>query len=359
MSSSTLFRPTSTGPTARRAGRVVGRSPWLPAGLGATGVVGVAAGIALAVTGGPATDPAVPAGAPAATPGVVAAAPVSPSPVAPGPAASTRSAEPAGQAVRSAPPAQPAKASVSTTLRLISAAGARSVVVSALTSGTAPLTLDGALGSLNTDPESPVQGVVVDFGDGAKDGADPGTAVCAEGTPLRRFRFSNTLRHTYSAPGTYTLTYTVRTCVPGKDDATTPTTRSLKVVVTQGPAAAAPVTTLRLTSAPGERAVTVAARTRGTVPMTVDGSTVELNTGPQAWLMGTAVDFGDGSVDGSDPGTATCSSGTPLTTVDLARRLAHTYAKAGTYTLTYTMRSCVPGTDTDRPTTATLQVVVR
>lgn len=358
MSSPTLFRPASTGPTARRAGRVVGRPPWLLAALGATGVVGVAAGIALAVTGGPSTDGAV-AGAPVPPPGAGAAAP--PSATGPGPASSTRSAKAAEPSVRAAAPAaaRPAKASVATTLRLTSAAGARSVVVSALTSGTAPLTLDGALGSLNTDPESPVQGVVVDFGDGAKDGADPGTAVCAEGTPLRRFRFPNTLRHTYAGPGTYTLTYTVRTCVPGKDDVTTPTTRSLKVVVTQGPAAAAPVTALRLTSAPGERAVTVAARTRGTVPMTVDGSTVELNTGPEAWLMGRVVDFGDGTGDGSDPGTATCSAGTPLTKVDLADTLSHTYDAPGTYTLTHTVRSCVPGTDTDRPTTTRLQVVVR
>lgn len=126
------------------------------------------------------------------------------------------------------------------------------------------------------------------------------------------------------------------------------------------PGAPQVTTTLTLTSGAGERAVSVDAVTRGRAPLTIDGATVELNTGPEAWLMGTVVDFGDGGTDGSDPGSATCAADTPLTDVDRRSELSHTYAAAGTYTITYTVRSCradQSGSTTD--STATLRVTVR
>ena len=81
--------------------------------------------------------------------------------------------------------------------------------------------------------------------------------------------------------------------------------------------------------------------------------------GAGAALMGVAVDFGDGTLDdgpATAPGCDAAAAPGPLRFTDERK---HTYVKAGTYTVTYTLLTCAPGAATTTPTTRTLKVTVR
>lgn len=139
-------------------------------------------------------------------------------------------------------------------------------------------------GTSSTDPDGSITSVEWDFGDGSP-------VVSGDATELES-------SHTYGAAGTYTVTLTVT----DDDNAASTTTRA--VVVTAAPANSAPTSTFAYT------ATFLDVTFDGSASSDVDGSTV-------GWRW----DFGDGSpvLDGAEA------------------QPAHTYAVAGTYTVTLTV----------------------
>ncbi len=124
-----------------------------------------------------------------------------------------------------------------------------------------------------------------------------------------------------------------------------PVTPSLPVVRPSPPVAAKPhlTVTITRTSPAGARDLTFSVRIRGRVPQLWNAQTGQPipNGDP---LLGTAVDFGDGSPpNGSDGGAVTCHRGAPLVTVDdtfPSGFWPHRYANPGNYALTFTARAC-------------------
>jgi parallel beta-helix repeat protein len=159
-----------------------------------------------------------------------------------------------------------------------------------------------ASGSTDTDGASPIASYRFDFGDGSPAvGPQPGA----------------TASHTYTAPGSYTVTVTV-TDTQGLSD-----TETRLVGVRDDPPAAA----LTLTPAAGMEPLYVRADASGST---------DADATPIASYR---FDFGDGSpAVGPQPGAIA----------------GHTYATAGTYTVTVTVRDTAGLTGT-----ATAQVVVR
>lgn len=99
------------------------------------------------------------------------------------------------------------------------------------------------------------------------------------------------------------------------------------------------------------RAVT--AQISGNVPQlrTGDGQLVSAaDTEP----MGTHITWGDGAEDGSDAGDVQCTTSGVLVKLDQQFSNSHTYAKAGTYKVTFTVGACPPLKDL----TKTLMVTV-
>jgi hypothetical protein len=93
---------------------------------------------------------------------------------------------------------------------------------------------------------------------------------------------------------------------------------------------------------------------QGTVPQVLDGDGTPLSAADTE-VMGTRVEWGDGGTDGSDPGDVSCSTTGALVPLTESFPLTHTYAKAGSYTMTFTAGACAPLKDTTR----TVTVVVR
>jgi len=84
------------------------------------------------------------------------------------------------------------------------------------------------------------------------------------------------------------------------------------------------------------------------VPRLSDAATGQPVTGPEQ-VLNTRVDYGDGSLPGgSDGGAVACKAGAPLVPLHMtwanAAAFTHTYAKAGSYTVTVSVRVCGLGT---------------
>jgi parallel beta-helix repeat protein len=166
-------------------------------------------------------------------------------------------------------------------------------------SGYLPLQV-GADASASTDTDAtPIATYSFNFGDG--------TAVVPQTSP--------TANHTYTSPGTYTLTVTA------KDTGGLTGTASKTVTVTDDP----PIAALSVSPTSGQAPLPVTADATNSMP----GST------PIATY---SFDFGDGTPVGAPQATPTA---------------AHTYYTAGTYTVTVTVTDTVGGSSQ-----ATQQVVV-
>jgi len=107
---------------------------------------------------------------------------------------------------------------------------------------------------------------------------------------------------------------------------------------------------LRIASALGQ-GVTV--DVKGRVPQLRSGDGQVLSAADTE-VMGTHLTWGDGAQDGSDPGDVTCT--TSGTLVDLSEQFtySHTYAKAGTYTITFTAGACAPLKDVTKSVVVTV-----
>lgn len=112
--------------------------------------------------------------------------------------------------------------------------------------------------------------------------------------------------------------------------------------------------TLTRTSPDGARAVAVSAVIAGLVPQVLDGTGVPL-AAAQTEVMGTRVAWGDGALDGSDAGDVTCSAKGTLVKLSETFDLSHTYAKPGTYTMSFTAGACAPLKDVTRKVTITVR----
>jgi hypothetical protein len=244
-----------------------------------------------------------------------------------------------------------AKAAVDLAVALRSTAGDANVVVDVRASGYAPRGRDDAAAL------AAVRDLRVDYGDGvqaAVGGTGVGGAFCGKKTRLGVLALEQSVEHVYARPGTYTLTVAVSTCRPDSAAART-TSRDLRVVVTRPPAGARGVTLdVRRASPDGERQIVLGATASGSAPR---GRGATGSSG--AAVMGVEVDFGDGTKDDGPAAAAGCApdaSAAPLRFTDERR---HTYAKAGTWTVSYTLLTCAPGAATTTPTTRTLEVTVR
>lgn len=232
---------------------------------------------------------------------------------------------------------------VEVAVALRSAAGDADVVVDVAATGFAPSGPNGG--------PAVVSDARVDYGDGVQAPlADLVGGSCSRGAPLGVLAVQRSVGHVYARPGTYTLTVAVATCRPGSTAART-TSRDLQVVVTRPPAGAAGVALdLRTTSPTGAAEVVLAVSATGTAPR-APGTTA-------AALMGVAVDFGDGTQDDAPP-AATCDPAAPDAPLRFTDERRHTYARPGTFTVSYSLLTCVRDTATTTPTTRTLQVTVR
>lgn len=305
-------------------------------------------------------------GAPSRVPAALAATP--PGPV-PAPTTSLPAVDPASTATvvpvatttgptptaTSVPVPAGAQPQVDVLLTLTSLPGAAEVEVGAVVTGIAPRTAD-ATGALSVD--GGIAGVVVDFGDGSQDGRDGNRSRCEPTAPLGVLSFSDLRTHTYAKPGTYTLTYTVSTCAPGSTAAVAHPF-DLVVDVAQLPAAGSGGTVnLELVQAvDAGRRLVLGATASGTAPQAYVAGTRKVT--PTAGVVGFAVDFGDGSSDDSGPPAATCASTGAAATLTYSDSRTHTYSKAGTYTVSYTLLTCEKGTDRTASTTRTVSVTVR
>jgi hypothetical protein len=91
----------------------------------------------------------------------------------------------------------------------------------------------------------------------------------------------------------------------------------------------------------GPLGVGVTADIAGQVPQLLDGDGQPVSAADTE-AMGTHITWGDGAEDGSDPGDVTCSTSGALVPLSEQYQYSHTYAKAGTYTVTFTVGACAP-----------------
>jgi hypothetical protein len=117
-----------------------------------------------------------------------------------------------------------------------------------------------------------------------------------------------------------------------------------------GPSLEVTLDHLRIASALG---VGVAANVKGMVPQvqTSDGTPL---SAAETEVMGTHLTWGDGAQDGSDAGDVMCSPSGPLVPLDQQYTYSHTYAKAGTYTVTFTAGACAPLKDVTKTVSVTV-----
>lgn len=278
---------------------------------------------------------------------VTAAAAVTPAP------ATTTTAVPAAHAATPAPLVTAttvppgAKPAVDLDVALRSAAGDPDVVVDVRATGYAPRARGDA------GPLAAVPDVRVDYGDGVQT-AVGGTAFCGRKTRLGVLAFGHSVEHVYARPGAYTLTVSVSTCRQGSTAART-TSRDLDVVVARPPAGAGGVTLdVRRASPDGARRIELGVTASGSAPRGL-GATGAAG----AAVMGVEIDFGDGTLDDGPAAAAGCDPAAAAAPLRFADTRRHTYAKAGTWTVSYTLLTCTPGAATTTPTTRTLQVIVR
>lgn len=97
----------------------------------------------------------------------------------------------------------------------------------------------------------------------------------------------------------------------------------------------------------------VAANVTGLVPQLITGDGQPV-AAADTEVMGTHITWGDGAEDGSDPGDVTCSTGGTLVPLDEQYTYSHTYAKAGTYTVTFTAGACAPLKDVTKTVDVTV-----
>ena len=104
----------------------------------------------------------------------------------------------------------------------------------------------------------------------------------------------------------------------------------------------------------GGRAVALTVEVRGRVPEVLGGDGTPLPA-DRTEVMGSRIDWGDGTLDGSDPGDVQCSTSGKLVTLAESFPLKHSYRTAGRYTFSFTAGACAPLKDVTR----TLVVVSR
>jgi PKD repeat protein len=173
------------------------------------------------------------------------------------------------------------------------------------TSGAAPLAVSADASASTDSDATPIASFTFDFGDGS---------------PLVGPQAGATASHTYTAAGTYTVTVTV------KDTAGLFSNATSQVRVTA------------VGDSPPTAALTVSPAS-GTAPLAVSAD-ASASTDPDATPIATySFDFGDGS---------------PLVGPQAAAGASHTYAAAGTYTATVTVKDTA-----GLSSTATAQVVVK
>jgi hypothetical protein len=99
--------------------------------------------------------------------------------------------------------------------------------------------------------------------------------------------------------------------------------------------------TLARSSPDGSRQVSVQLAVRGEVYRSLQGGPSGTPV-PAATSEGSGSEYtwGDGDRGGSDPGDVTCSGEGPLIPLRRSETLQHTYARPGTYTLTFTQTAC-------------------
>jgi hypothetical protein len=107
---------------------------------------------------------------------------------------------------------------------------------------------------------------------------------------------------------------------------------------------------MRFASALG---VAVTADVAGQVPQLVTGDG-EPVAAADTEVMGTHITWGDGAEDGSDAGDVTCSTSGKLVALSEQYQYSHTYAKAGTYTVTFTAGACAPLKDVTKTVSVTV-----
>ena len=104
----------------------------------------------------------------------------------------------------------------------------------------------------------------------------------------------------------------------------------------------------------GGHAIALTVEVRGTVPEVLGGDGTPLPA-DRTEVMGSRIDWGDGTLDGSDPGDVQCSTSGKLVTLAESFPLKHSYRTAGRYTFSFTAGACAPLKDVTR----TLVVVSR
>ena len=112
--------------------------------------------------------------------------------------------------------------------------------------------------------------------------------------------------------------------------------------------------TLVRTSAEGSRTVSVKVTVAGAVFGDVNAEGKPL---PSATSQGhgSRIAWGDGALDGSDPGDVGCAKTPPMVPLRRDLTLDHTFAKPGTYTFSFTQEGC----GLSAPVTRTLAITVR
>ena len=122
------------------------------------------------------------------------------------------------------------------------------------------------------------------------------------------------------------------------------------------PSSAAAGLTVTVVEGPrnGGHAIALTVEVRGTVPEVLGGDGRPLPA-DRTEVMGTRIDWGDGTLDGSDPGDVRCSTSGKRVTLAESFPLKHSYRTAGRYTFSFTAGACAPLKDVTR----TLVVVSR
>jgi hypothetical protein len=95
---------------------------------------------------------------------------------------------------------------------LLAPAGSRAVRLSVDLSGDVPRQKDPASGALIKASDTQVLGTYVQWGDGQTSGTDAGDVECATGQERVRVQGHFDYSHTFTKPGTFTVTFTAGAC---------------------------------------------------------------------------------------------------------------------------------------------------
>ena len=115
------------------------------------------------------------------------------------------------------------------------------------------------------------------------------------------------------------------------------------------PSSAAAGLTVTVVEGPrnGGHAIALTVEVRGTVPEVLGGDGRPLPA-DRTEVMGTRIDWGDGTLDGSDPGDVRCSTSGKRVTLAESFPLKHSYRTAGRYRFSFTAGACAPLKDVTR-----------